>query len=79
MTLETKGTYKARIPAHVRGIMEHLSESGFESYLVGGAVRDMLLDSTPADFDLASNATPIRSFGYFTVTPSSRPALRTAP
>ena len=39
MTLDTKGAYKARIPAHVRGIMERLSESGFESYLVGGAVR----------------------------------------
>ena len=73
MTLDTIGGYKARIPAHVRGIMERLAEAGYESYLVGGAVRDMLLDSTPADFDLTSNATPeqiLRVFHGFTVVPT---------
>ena len=38
--------------------MELLARSGFESYLVGGAVRDLILGSTPADFDLATEATP---------------------
>ncbi|MCR4626937.1 MAG: HD domain-containing protein, partial [Treponema sp.] len=33
-------------------------EAGFEAYLVGGAVRDMLLGKTETDWDLTTNATP---------------------
>lgn len=39
-------------------VMRHLNKSGFDAYLVGGAVRDMLLDRLPKDFDIATNATP---------------------
>ena len=35
-----------------------LHEAGFEAYLVGGAVRDLLLDFKPKDFDVATNAEP---------------------
>jgi tRNA nucleotidyltransferase (CCA-adding enzyme) len=38
--------------------MQTLQQNGFEAYLVGGAVRDHLLGGLPADFDLATNATP---------------------
>ena len=57
--------YLSRIPAHVHACMELLAQSGYESYLVGGAVRDLLLGSTPADFDLASSATPAQMLEVF--------------
>lgn len=35
-----------------------LQDAGFEAYIVGGAVRDLLLGLRPKDFDVATNATP---------------------
>ena len=35
-----------------------LNEKGYEAYVVGGAVRDLMLGKTPKDFDVATNATP---------------------
>jgi poly(A) polymerase len=35
-----------------------LQQAGFSAYIVGGAVRDLLLGLTPKDFDIATNATP---------------------
>ncbi len=37
---------------------EGLHNAGFEAYIVGGAVRDLLLNRTPKDFDVATDATP---------------------
>ena len=39
-------------------VMYKLTEAGFEAYLVGGGVRDLLLGDHPKDFDVATNATP---------------------
>lgn len=36
----------------------NLQQAGFSAYLVGGAVRDLLLGLVPKDFDVATNATP---------------------
>lgn len=41
-----------------RSAAEILSRHGFESYIIGGAVRDLKLGKRPKDFDLATNATP---------------------
>lgn len=38
--------------------IEGLQKAGFEAYIVGGAVRDLLLSRIPKDFDVATNATP---------------------
>jgi poly(A) polymerase len=38
--------------------VETLQDAGFESYIVGGAVRDLLLGLHPKDFDIATSATP---------------------
>ena len=38
--------------------VENLQRAGFEAYVVGGAVRDLLLGVTPKDFDVVTNATP---------------------
>lgn len=35
-----------------------LNDAGYEAYIIGGAVRDLLLEITPKDFDLVTNATP---------------------
>ena len=39
-------------------VVSTLAEAGFEAYIVGGAVRDLLLGLRPKDFDVATNATP---------------------
>lgn len=41
-------------------IIKKLKEHGFEGFLVGGAVRDLLVGNIPKDFDLVTNATPQR-------------------
>lgn len=39
-------------------VMKQLNDNGFEAYLVGGGVRDLLLGGHPKDFDVATDATP---------------------
>ena len=39
-------------------VVRDLQEAGFEAYIVGGSVRDMLLGKIPKDFDVATSATP---------------------
>ncbi|MDB5728427.1 MAG: pcnB [Noviherbaspirillum sp.] len=39
-------------------VTQTLQEAGFKAFIVGGAVRDLLLDAKPKDFDVATNATP---------------------
>jgi tRNA nucleotidyltransferase/poly(A) polymerase len=46
------------IPADLHAIHEIFQDVGQELYIVGGAVRDVLLDKSPKDYDLATGATP---------------------
>lgn len=39
-------------------VIEKLQQCGYPAFLVGGGIRDILLDSDPKDFDVATNATP---------------------
>jgi poly(A) polymerase len=39
-------------------VLYRLNKAGFDAYLVGGGVRDLLLGLEPKDFDIATNATP---------------------
>jgi poly(A) polymerase len=39
-------------------VVQELQDAGFETYLVGGCVRDLLLGRKPKDFDIATTATP---------------------
>ena len=41
-------------------IVQRLKDAGHESYIVGGAVRDLILKKKPKDFDIASEANPSR-------------------
>src|SRR5208337_2673634 len=40
------------------GIVGELRAAGYEAYLAGGCVRDLLLGRTPKDYDVATSATP---------------------
>ena len=44
--------------ANATNVADSLVEAGYEAYIVGGAVRDLLLGLHPKDFDVATNATP---------------------
>ena len=48
--------FPAVIPAFVLSAMKRLDGAGFNAYLVGGAVRDVLLDRPVADWDIATSA-----------------------
>ncbi len=41
-----------------RSVLEKLHSAGFEAYVVGGAVRDLVMGKTPHDYDITTNATP---------------------
>ena len=49
---------RAAVPEDVAELMGELRAAGFAAYVVGGAVRDTLAGRTPADWDLATDATP---------------------
>ena len=46
------------IPDEVLFVSNKLEESGFSAYLVGGCVRDLLIERTPKDWDITTDATP---------------------
>jgi len=46
------------IDADAAKVVRRLARRGHKAYLVGGCVRDLLLDRTPKDFDVATSATP---------------------
>ncbi|MFI8615050.1 polynucleotide adenylyltransferase PcnB [Acidovorax sp. NPDC077693] len=68
---------REEVPATVHGInpelvdrraaevVATLKQAGYEAYIVGGAVRDLLLGLRPKDFDVATNATPEQVKGLF--------------
>jgi poly(A) polymerase len=53
------------VDERARKVVETLQEAGYEAYIVGGAVRDLLLGLRPKDFDVATNATPEQVKGLF--------------
>src|SRR5271169_6550102 len=46
-------------------IIQTLRQQGFQAYLVGGCVRDLLLKREPADYDIATSATPAQVMEIF--------------
>ncbi len=49
---------KLAVPAILQKMIPFFTNAGFEAWLVGGAVRDMIRGKTASDFDLATNASP---------------------
>src|SRR5215469_10760032 len=48
-----------------RQVAERLRAAGYQAYLVGGCVRDLLLGREPKDFDVSTDAPPERILGLF--------------
>lgn len=56
--LAQHGLSRERILPCALKVTDTLQQGGFAAFLVGGAVRDLLLGRIPKDFDVATNATP---------------------
>ncbi len=51
-------TYLTSLPEKVSRVTELLHSAGYEAYIVGGCVRDLILGRTPKDWDITTNAVP---------------------
>ncbi len=56
---------KMELPAGARHILQTLNGAGYEAYLVGGCVRDLLRGVPPHDWDLCTSARPEETEGCF--------------
>ncbi len=61
----THGIDPSLVDERASAVVRTLQQAGFEAYIVGGAVRDLLLGLRPKDFDVATNATPEQVKGLF--------------
>lgn len=52
------GITRKDIPPQAVKVLEGLRAAGYQAYLVGGCIRDLLSGKTPKDFDVSTNATP---------------------
>ena len=59
-TRDEHGINYANVDETAAGIVHRLKTAGFDTYIVGGAVRDLILGKKPKDFDIASEASPSR-------------------
>lgn len=50
--------FRHKIADHIVKIIDNLQKAGFETYLVGGAVRDLILERGPKDYDISTAAHP---------------------
>ena len=49
---------KDMMSSHALEVVEKLEAGGFQAFIVGGSIRDLLLNRVPKDFDVATNANP---------------------
>lgn len=49
---------KIKLPQNIKSVMQIILDNNFECYVVGGAIRDSLLNKKVKDYDLTSNALP---------------------
>ncbi|MBQ1275501.1 MAG: polynucleotide adenylyltransferase, partial [Cellulosilyticum sp.] len=50
--------YNKKIPKDAICIIDMIEKAGFEAYIVGGCVRDLLMNRIPHDWDITTSATP---------------------
>ncbi|MDC5838410.1 polynucleotide adenylyltransferase PcnB [Vibrio europaeus] len=58
ITRQEHSISRKKISDNALKVLYRLHGAGFDAYLVGGGVRDLLLGQAPKDFDIATNATP---------------------
>lgn len=59
---------RLRVPKEALHVCQALADGGFEAFLVGGCVRDLVLGREPKDWDVTTNATPEQIQGLFPET-----------
>ncbi len=52
------GLSTTQLPSYILDVIDSLTKAGYEAYIVGGGVRDLMLGLTPKDFDAVTDATP---------------------
>ncbi|MCJ8162718.1 polynucleotide adenylyltransferase PcnB [Acinetobacter zhairhuonensis] len=52
------GLSTAQLPSTILDVIDALTKAGYEAYIVGGGVRDLMLGLNPKDYDAVTNATP---------------------
>jgi poly(A) polymerase len=63
--VESHGIDPGLVDERAINVVRTLKQAGYEAYIVGGAVRDLLVGLRPKDFDVATNATPEQVKGLF--------------
>ncbi len=59
-TLEEHGISRQKLDHDALKVTDRLRSAGYQAYVVGGAVRDLLIDKVPKDYDIATDASPSR-------------------
>lgn len=62
---EVHGIDPSLVDERALNVVHTLKEAGYQAYIVGGAVRDLLVGLRPKDFDVATDATPEQVKGLF--------------
>ncbi len=52
------GLSAAQLPSSILDVIDALTKAGYDAYIVGGGVRDLMLGLNPKDYDAVTNATP---------------------
>src|ERR1035437_10271822 len=65
ISAELHGINPKLVDERAINVVRTLKNGGFEAYIVGGAVRDLMVGLAPKDFDVATNATPEQVKGLF--------------
>jgi poly(A) polymerase len=63
--VQSHGIDPTLVDERASSVVRTLKQAGFEAYIVGGAVRDLLVGLRPKDFDVATDATPEQVKGLF--------------
>ena len=58
LSQDQHGIDRRLVSRHAIKVCEVLQQKGYDAYVVGGAVRDLIIGLSPKDFDVATNATP---------------------
>jgi len=66
--MDTQKNLISKIPKEVSHVTDVLEQAGFEAYLVGGCVRDLIIGREPKDWDVTTNAKPEQIVSLFEKT-----------
>ena len=58
LTSRQHSLHRDDLSRHAVSVVERLQQAGYQAYVVGGCVRDLLLELEPKDYDVATSATP---------------------